>query len=264
MNENGAISISTVDKRKNYNVIPAPQYKDWKPVGTAVLKIKKGECYLHVQYEGEAPVPPSIENITEKDVLGIDLGIKNTAVCSNNKFISANHLRNIIGRYQFVIAGLQSAGTRSAKRRLNAVRGRWERFVTDMNHCISKKLVNSKYVAFVLEDLNGIRKNAVKGQMKKPLRKLIGRWAFRMLRTFIEYKAEALGKIVIHVDPGYTSQECSVCGHIEKENRKGSSFECVKCGFSLNADLNASRNIAVRGISALGRVNSQTPVCSPS
>jgi transposase len=50
---------------------------------------------------------------------------------------------------------------------------------------------------------------------------------------------------VLWVDPAYTSQCCSRCGNVCRENRKTQSqFECVGCGFKLNADLNAARNIA--------------------
>lgn len=50
----------------------------------------------------------------------------------------------------------------------------------------------------------------------------------------------------------YTSQECSVCHYISRGNRKTQSrFKCKKCGFDINADLNASRNIASRYIKTL-------------
>ncbi|MDJ1422039.1 MAG: transposase [Candidatus Methanoperedens sp.] len=72
-------------------------------------------------------------------------------------------------------------------------------------------------------------------------------WSFYQIEQFLRYKAEAAGKSVIMIDPRYTSQKCSNCGHIYKGNRKGNSFHCVKCGFSLHADLNAARNIASVG-----------------
>ncbi|MGC8691756.1 MAG: zinc ribbon domain-containing protein [Thermoplasmata archaeon] len=62
---------------------------------------------------------------------------------------------------------------------------------------------------------------------------------------FIEYKAEDTGKIVVYVNTKHTSQKCSKCGYIDKNNRYGSVFKCKNCGYELNADLNASRNIEV-------------------
>ncbi len=132
-----------------------------------------------------------------------------------------------------------------------------------MNHCLSKRLVESEFTAFVLEDLTRIRKRTgEKGKGSKKQRKSIGSWSFHQFEYFLTYKAEAAGKTVLEVDPKHTSQECSCCGHTEKANRHGSSFVCLKCGFSLNADLNASRNILHRGISALQRLNSKPAECS--
>jgi transposase len=67
------------------------------------------------------------------------------------------------------------------------------------------------------------------------------------LRAFIAYKARAAGVRLVLVDPAYTSQTCSRCGHCERANRKSQAkFLCVSCGFSAHADVNAAVNIAVR------------------
>ena len=61
----------------------------------------------------------------------------------------------------------------------------------------------------------------------------------------IEYKAERVGIKVKYVDSAFTSQTCSKCGYVDKENRiTQDKFECKKCGFTLNADHNAAINIA--------------------
>ena len=49
-----------------------------------------------------------------------------------------------------------------------------------------------------------------------------------------------------YVNPKYTSRTCPVCGHIDKRNREGTVFKCVKCGFEDNADINAAKNILKR------------------
>ena len=55
--------------------------------------------------------------------------------------------------------------------------------------------------------------------------------------------------MVITVPPHYTSQECSQCGNVSKENRKSQSeFFCKSCGYSDNADSNASYNIKKKGV----------------
>ncbi|HGN1543426.1 TPA: zinc ribbon domain-containing protein, partial [Proteus mirabilis] len=62
----------------------------------------------------------------------------------------------------------------------------------------------------------------------------------------------------------YTSQKCACCGHTAKENRQSQSkFECLECGYTANADINAARNILAAGHAVLacgGRVQSDPPV----
>jgi putative transposase len=72
-----------------------------------------------------------------------------------------------------------------------------------------------------------------------------------LLRTRTEHKAPGR---VEDVDPAYTSQQCSVCGHTARDNRESQAvFRCVACGHRAHADVNAARNIAAGGTAA-GRV----------
>ena len=97
----------------------------------------------------------------------------------------------------------------------------------------------------VLENLSGIRNQ----RLRKTVRTMIHNWSFFQLEEFIKYKAEAKGISIIKVNPAYTSQQCSRCGGIDKQNRKSSNFKCTNesCNFQLHADLNAARNIRMRG-----------------
>ena len=97
----------------------------------------------------------------------------------------------------------------------------------------------------VLENLKGIR-STTKQRGKRQRRRHHG-WSYDQLKSFLEYKAEAAGCRVETVDPRKTSQRCSKCGYTARSNRKNQSlFVCGACGFSLNADLNAARNIGQR------------------
>ncbi|MEO3791263.1 zinc ribbon domain-containing protein [Nonomuraea sp. B10E15] len=53
---------------------------------------------------------------------------------------------------------------------------------------------------------------------------------------------------MIFVDPAYTSQECSACGHVDKANRPDqATFSCTSCGFAEHADVNAAGVVSSRG-----------------
>ncbi|HDF2340102.1 hypothetical protein BM533_17175 [Clostridioides difficile] len=74
---------------------------------------------------------------------------------------------------------------------------------------------------------------------------ILRNWSYFELQKMIEYKAEREGITVRYANPAYTSQKCSRCGEIDKENRQTqANFKCTKCGFELNADHNAAINIA--------------------
>ena len=69
-------------------------------------------------------------------------------------------------------------------------------------------------------------------------------FTYRQVLDKLERLSQEKGFQLMKVNPAYTSQKCSCCGYTNKGNRKNQSdFCCKKCGFKLNADLNASRNI---------------------
>jgi len=70
------------------------------------------------------------------------------------------------------------------------------------------------------------------------------------------------------VDPAFTSQRCSVCGHISAGSRKSQAlFACVACGHTSNADVNAAWNIAAgraaRGAGGLPLAVNREPQHAP-
>ncbi|MBI5222930.1 IS200/IS605 family element transposase accessory protein TnpB [Candidatus Micrarchaeota archaeon] len=244
----GSISISSIAGRLKLKFSKNPQiekYLDWSPVA-GTLCYRENKLYLNLVVEKDAP---TIQQIQENDVLGIDRGINNIVVCSNNQFFNSNHLKDVKGRYQHLRQVLQSKGTPSARQKLKGLSGREKRFVSDINHRLSKALAESSYKVFALEDLKKMKQN--KG---KTFNRKLGNWSFKQFENFLRYKSVALGKTVLCVNPKYTSQTCSNCGHCEKTNRLLSRFKCKKCKFELNADLNAARNIAKLGKTEFDRL----------
>lgn len=195
---------------------------------------------------------------TREGFFGVDLGIAKIATTSDGKFYSGAKIKNLRKRNFKLRQKLQAKNTKSAKRLLKKRRRKESRFATDVNHCISKRLVSvakGTNRAIVLEDLKGICKRAKKGTRKtvcKTMRQALSSWAFYQLRQFIEYKAMAAGVQIIYVDPRNTSRTCSKCGHVDKKSRRDQEhFVCTACGYTLNADINAAINIANRGAAVI-------------
>jgi len=211
--------------------------------GESDLCFVRGEFYLFVACEVETPEPIDIDG-----VLGIDLGLAAIATDSDGNQYSGAHVISIRERRYRQRRRLQAKGTKSAKRVLKRLSGRERRFMTHVNHTISKQLVErAQYTgrAIALEDLTGIRDRV---KARRSQRRKLHSWSFAQLGRFIGYKAELAGVPVVFIDPAYTSQTCSNCGHVSRSNRKSQdSFLCVQCSFSANADVNAAMNISVLG-----------------
>ncbi len=214
------------------------QYLNWKNTSADLIRDRKGRWWLHIVVETDTPkVEPTPQ------VVGVDLGITTPAVDSNGNKYGSDHWQRVEDRTFELRRRLQSKGTKSAKRHLKKLSGRQKGFRKDCDHLLSKRLVQSveSGAILVFEDLTNIRGRA---KIKKAQRRRLHGWSFAQFQAFVTYKAEARGVKVGFVDPRYTSQKCSKCGHIERGNRPSQAeFRCKKCGLECHADYNASMNI---------------------
>jgi putative transposase len=127
--ESGYCRLTTAFGRLRYDFRLADYYQKyatWK-VMNAQLKISKNTCYLNVQVE-----QPDLEPIQGDTRIGIDLGINNLSVCSDNTFWQSGSVKAVKGRYQYLGSKLQSIGTHSAKRKLQELSGRERRYQRDV------------------------------------------------------------------------------------------------------------------------------------
>ena len=198
--------------------------------------------YLAVTLDVPSPTPDEPEG-----TLGIDLGIVNLATDSEGETFSGAAVEQVRERHAKLRQALQKRGTKSAKRHLKKLSGKERRFRKNTNHVISKRIVTkakSQGKALAIEDLRHIRSRTER-TVRKSQRSRHSSWAFSQLREFLTYKARHYGVCLHTVDPRYTSQTCSVCGHCEKKNRKSQAeFNCLQCGYAENADRNAALNIS--------------------
>ena len=228
--------------------------------GTAKLTNKHGKYYLHI------PVTHDVEESNISDicnVVGIDRGINFVVATYDSKhksgFVSGKTIKQKRANYSKLRKKLQMRKTPSSRRRLKAIGSRENRWMQDVNHCVSKALVenNPKHTLFVLEDLSGIRNVIERVRIKD--RYVSVSWSFYDLEQKLIYKAKQNQSSVIKVAPHYTSQCCPVCGHTEKSNRnkKIHLFTCKNCGYKSNDDRIGAMNLYRMGINYLA--DSQVP-----
>lgn len=248
--KNLIISFSSIQGRQRIRFNENPYYSQYTNVTHKVCSAdlcwsKKSRLFFfHVTLEfPDVPVQPPSK------VLGVDLGLNNLAVSSDGKFCLRHQVRDRVSRFRGLKSRLQSKGTPSAKRHLKAVSGREHRFRRDVNHCVTKQIVGHAvrqgFDTIAVEDLDGIRDQ--QRELNKTFRARLHSWSFEQFREFLTYKALSAGVGVSEVNPRYTSQRCSRCGHVDKSQRHGNDFHCVKCGYQSHADLNAAFNISKSG-----------------
>jgi len=253
--DDGSVSLSTVDGRIQCDLnLPDEEdgYQheylnddDWE-VTESTLSKRDGEYYLHFGFRKNKPEKQvEIQDDNEdRTVLGVDLGIVNTATTSTAYFASGRELRHRHREFERIRGNLQQTGTQSAHRTIQQMSGRESRYLRDQLHQVANRILEEarthdcEYIAF--ENLKHIRERA-------PPVKEFHQWAHRQLVDLVEYKAEAEGISVEFVSPRNTSRRCPECGHTSKGNRvRQAEFECESCGATQNADYVGAKNVGWR------------------
>ena len=218
-----------------------------------------GKWYISFGVENtiEKPIHPS------KSAIGVDLGIKKLVTTSNGQVFEPI---NSFKANQVKLARLQRKLKKKTKfsenwKKLNLKINKLHHHIANIRHDYLHKVtttLSKNHAMIVVEDLkvanmsksaNGTPEKQGKNvKAKSGLNKSILDQGWSMLVGMLEYKQQWRGGLLVKVNPKYTSQTCSSCSHVAKENRlTQAKFECVECGFSENADINASRNILAVG-----------------
>jgi len=218
-------------------------FKVWDSYGLSQYKFRsgsfsedsRGRWYFNVVVE--APVTQ-----TEKtSAVGIDLGLKDYATCSDGTRLEAKqHYRHLESKLGIA----QRAGNKKQVRTIHAkIKNRRK----DALHKFSRELVNN-HGAIVIGNVSSSK--LARTKMAKSV--LDAGWF--MLKTQLQYKAIGHGVWFKEVNEAYSTQTCSCCGCIPASSPKGRaglgvrSWECSDCGASLDRDVNAATNILNFGL----------------
>src|SRR5699024_1730975 len=152
-------------------------------------------------------------------------------------------------KYQKLRATLQAKGTKSAKRRLKKLSGRENRWISDVNHCLSKTLVQ-KYGAntlFVLENLNSVSFEST--DLPKVISNQNKSFDFYQLEHMLTYQSHRNISDVVEVSSKSTSELCAKCRVIKKNNRsyEDHEYRCSNCDYRSSDDRIGAWNIQVLG-----------------
>lgn len=252
------LSLNTLSKRVKVS-FDVPDYFDkyfdgtWQ-FGTGKLVSLLGKWYFHIPMTKETN--EAFDREKPSHVVGIDRGLRFILTTYDEKgksiFVSGKNVMRTRQKYNDIRAELQAKGTKSAKRRLKKLSGRENRWMSDVNHRLSKTLVDTygSGTLFVIEDLQDVsfseenlngKGNAGRNELRS--------WTFYQLEQFLAYKANEIGSFVLKVPANYTSQRCPKCGRILKDNRdhKTHTYTCDACGYQSNDDRIGAMNLQILG-----------------
>ena len=248
--------VGFVKFRKSQNIIGT--------IKNVTISKKSGRWYLSFGTERELeknPIHPS------ESAIGIDLGITKLITTSDGKYIKP---KNSFKANQVKLAKLQrqlnkkvlfSQNWKKQNRKIQKLHHHIANIRHDYLHKITTSISKS-HAMIACEDLkvanmsksaSGTMENKGRNvKAKSGLNKSILDQGWGMVVNMLEYKQKWQGGLLIKVNPRYTSQTCFECKHIAKENRQTQAkFECVKCMYITNADVNAARNILAAGHAVL-------------
>ncbi|MBN6048562.1 RNA-guided endonuclease TnpB family protein [Lactobacillus helveticus] len=248
------LSLNTLNGRRKADFVCKgfDQYLDqtkWKFGSLKMLQLR-GKWYIHLS---ATTAIPEFEAEQAVHVVGIDRGLRFLAACYDEKgksiLFSGQKILRKRRKYKKLRAELQAKGTKSAKRRLKKIGQRENRWMSDVNHRLTKTLIDhyGSNTIYALEDLTDVRFATEKSP--KDQRYEIVSWAFYQFEQFLTYKANLNSSAVAKVPAKYTSQRCPKCGRIHKDNRDHELhlYTCDKCGYKSNDDRLAAMNIQFLG-----------------
>lgn len=259
----------------------------WAPPKTIHVSVHAGRWHVSFSHENhEAPVPTEADTLAYlrqfgreellQRTVGLDRGVAIPLVASGAqgdalRFELLDVHKKRLARKDALRKRWQRRAARRVKGSKNRAKAqlrvaRCSQYAADVRknlaHQASRALVNSDALLFVFESLKvKSMTRSAKGTVdepgqrvaqKKGLNRAILGSAWAAVKLYTTYKAIAAGKLVIDVPPRHSSQECSHCGHTHADNRPGQArFVCQRCGHAENADANAARVLAKRGVDAV-------------
>lgn len=243
----------TIPKAKD---IPAVLHRNFKgTVKTVTVSMTpSGKYFASVLVDTAIQVLPPIR-VQVDTALGIDLGIKSLAVCSDGRtFDNPKNLQKSLGRLKLLQKRLSRKQKGSSNRNKARIRvARLQEYIAnsrkDNLHKITHALTHDSQVRTIcMEDLN------VKGmQRNHHLAQAVGDASFGMFLTLLEYKCSWYGVNLIKTGRfAPSSKTCGKCGHVYKGLKLSErSWTCPKCGTHHDRDFNAACNIKEFGLKAL-------------
>ncbi len=204
------------------------QFLRWEKVGKPASSVVIHRDYVQISFETETG-----EKKEFGKAVGIDAGINHLMTTSEREFLG-NDIKPLISKIKRKRQG--SKAYKRAKKELSYY----------IHKTVKDYFENSEIRLAVVENLKELKQNTKEKNKTKEFRKTLSNWNYLELLNIIQMRCEENRVSFRSVSPFMTSQRCPRCAHAQRENRKGEEFECLKCGYSEQADFVGSLNILHR------------------
>jgi len=270
-------------KKHPLGVLNFKSHKPHKVPNSISISVHAGRWHVSFSYDNEIPEPDEKDTIawlrqhSEQALLAMtvsgDRGVTIPFATSDNRAFRFSEVQ------QRRMARQEKHKKRWQRRMARRIKGssNWhkarqrvanhQRYAADVRrdfaHQTSYRLVSDPRVKLIAVEALKLKNMTAraKGTLEEPgknvaqkaglNRAMLGS-ALGSLKTYMQYKARRSGKLLLEVPPHYSSQECAACGFTHPDNRKTQSgFVCQRCGNRDNADFNAAKVIAKRGVKLL-------------
>lgn len=218
------------------------QFKLWDSYGLSKYNVKTGSFVEDSR--GRWYVCLVVDNATTikskgKTSIGIDLGLKDLATCSDGLKLKAP---KIYREYEQKLGIAQRAKN---KNRVRSVHAKIKNIRQNMLHQFTRKLVND-HAMIIVGNVNA------KALAQTKLAKSVLDASWTTLRTMLKYKCENARVLFEEVNEAYTTQTCSCCGSrlSSPKGRAGlgiREWQCMECGTLHDRDINSALNILALG-----------------
>jgi len=194
----------------------------------------RGRWYFNIVVQFESQLSKGIGQI------GIDLGLKTTATCSNGEVLERGEF------YRGMEEKIAKAQRANKKKEIKNIHAKIKNRRADTNHKFSTKLVKENSLIVV-----GNVSSA--GLAKTKMAKSVLDAGWFQLKTQLDYKSQAMQVVFMEVNEKYTTQTCSSCGDLPDSRPKGIAglgireWICTSCGAKHDRDINAAKNILALG-----------------
>jgi putative transposase len=236
--ENCYLNISKTNKKKYINL----EIKN-----NVDIVRDQGNYYLHISIETETKERKDLTS-----VCGIDLGVRtfatvHTNTCCDTKttITEYKHRVDIMRNLNKKIVLLKKTKIHYRKKQYNKIEKRKSDLVNKLHWDFINDILSHNDIIY-LGDIKS--QGIVKGGKNKTLNRDMNDLKFHILKQRLQYKAALCNKLVFLIPEPYTTKCCSNCGTINNNVGCKEVFNCSNCGLNTGRDVNASKNIKMKGI----------------